>query len=461
MECWKKIRSAIKQNALLYSTLLAVGLGVALGLSLRLIQPNDDVIMIIGIPGDVFLRVLRMLVLPIMVASIITGSATLSGKAEGKVALCTFVIFIATSLIASLIGLLFVALVHPGNLNIKSSATEPKEQFTPNMKLLDTFLDLFRNALPENLVEACVKQIYTKYEENPYNNKTFSRKLNTRPGTNALGLIVFSLVFGVTLGTLRERSQIMIKFFIGLDKTVMKLVLKVMWLTPIGVLSLVCSKLLAVSNITTLLQQMAVFVASVLGALTTEVMVAQPLLFFFVTRENPYIFLVRLLQAMVTAFAVSSSSVTMPVTLRCLEEKCKVDRRVTRFVVPLGTTINMNGTALFITMSTFFIAQMNGIPLQAGDYLAVVITATAVSVAATSVPSSSLFLMVMCLSAIGAPVSDVSLLFAVEWINDRSRTINNVIGDAFASGMVAHLCRKDLENDDNTDDLTVRASNIM
>lgn len=134
------------------------------------------------------------------------------------------------------------------------------------------------------------------------------------------------------------------------------------------------------------------------------------------------------------------SAPVMPLTLKCLEENCGLDKRVTRFVVPVGVTVNMNGTALFITVCSIFIAQLNDIALSSGDYFAVLITATAVSVAATSVPSAALFLMVMTLSVIGAPVTDVSLLFTVEWLLDRARTTNNCLGDCFTSALVDHIC---------------------
>uniref|UniRef100_A0A0C9R5U1 Amino acid transporter n=1 Tax=Amblyomma americanum TaxID=6943 RepID=A0A0C9R5U1_AMBAM len=140
------------------------------------------------------------------------------------------------------------------------------------------------------------------------------------------------------------------------------------------------------------------------------------------------------------AFVTAASAPVMPLTFKCLEENCGLDKRVTRFVVPVGVTVNMNGTALFITVCSIFIAQLNDIVLTSGEYFAVIITATAVSVAASSVPSSALFLMVMALSVIGAPVSDISLLFTVEWLLDRARTVNNCMGDCFTSALVDHIC---------------------
>ncbi|XP_076328024.1 excitatory amino acid transporter 2-like [Tachypleus tridentatus] len=459
-----RLKGWLKNNILLVATLIAVFLGVMLGLLLRIAKPNDDVILLVEMPGNLFLRILKMLVLPIMIASIVTGHATLNGKAEGKLAGLTSVYFILTSLVSALIGLVFVTSIHPGTSAISSSVEASGKTIGSNARLLDTFLDLLRNAFPENLVEACVQQVYTTYTENPVdglNTTKLEKVLSVRPGTNSLGLIIFCLAFGGTLGGLGKKAQVMKDFFSSLDQIVMRLVLKVMWITPVGVLSLISAKLVAVSDIYTLLQQVTLFVATLVGGLTTELLLFEPLVFFLVTRENPYTFLLKLLEALITASATCSSAAAMPLTLRCLEDKCYIDRRVTRFVVPIGVTVNMNGTALFVTTATFFIAQMNSIKLGVGDYFAVVVTATAVSIAATSVPSAAVFLMVMCLNAIGAPLNDVSLIFAMEWINDRCRTVNNAMGDAYACAVVAHFCRKELElSPENTTEMEKYLSEI-
>ncbi|KAH7963131.1 hypothetical protein HPB52_019653 [Rhipicephalus sanguineus] len=448
-----KLRKFAKEHFFLLFTLGGVVAGVVLGLGLRQASPSESTIMLLGMPGEVFMRCLRMLVLPMMIASIITGSANLSGKAKGKMALLTFAIFIGTSFVSALIGLSFVTIIHPGSPELKSEL-DAEDEVKASAHLLDTFLDLVRrvsidhfpNAFPENLVEACVEQGYTSYEKKNVSirgepaKEISKRNWSRRNGTNSLGLIVFCVVFGGALGTLGKPVEILKQFFAALDVVIMKLVFLVMWMTPVGVMSLLCARILSVGSIVALFHQMALLVATVLSGLAVELFVVECLLYFLVTRKNPFKFLGELAYVGLCAFVTAASAPVMPLTLKCLEENCGLDKRVTRFVVPVGVTVNMNGTALFITVCSIFIAQLNDIAISSGDYFAVLITATAVSVAATSVPSAALFLMVMTLSVIGAPVSDVSLLFTVEWLLDRARTTNNCLGDCFTSALVDHIC---------------------
>ncbi|KAK8781882.1 hypothetical protein V5799_016775 [Amblyomma americanum] len=440
-----KLRNFARKQFFLLLTLGGVVAGVVLGLGLRQANPSQETIVLLGMPGDVFMRCLRMLVLPMMIASIVTGSANLSGKAKGKMALLTFSIFISTSFVSALIGLCFVTTIHPGSPELKSGL-DFQDEVKANPQLMDTFLDLIRNAFPENLVEACVEQGYTSYEKKNLSisgeppKEILKRNWSRRAGTNSLGLIVFCIVFGGALGTLGKPVEVLKQFFAGLDVAVMKIVFLVMWMTPVGVMSLLCERILSVGSILTLFQQMALLVVTILSGLAVELFVVECLLYFAVTRKNPFRFLGEMAYVGLCAFVTAASAPVMPLTFKCLEENCGLDKRVTRFVVPVGVTVNMNGTALFITVCSIFIAQLNDIVLTSGEYFAVIITATAVSVATSSVPSSALFLMVMALSVIGAPASDISLLFTVEWLLDRARTVNNCMGDCFTSALVDHIC---------------------
>merc|ERR1719369_1777452 len=172
-------------------------------------------------------------------------------------------------------------------------------------------------------------------------------------------------------------------------------------------------------------------------------MVLQAIYFVFV-RKNPFKFWWGLFQSWMTAFATASTAAALPITFRCMDEKNKVDTRINKFVLPIGATVNMDGTALFVTVASIFIAQMNDIPLDMGSYATVVLTATATSVAAASVPSAALVLMLIVLGAIDAPVQDVSLLWAIDWFVDRCRTTNNMLGDSYGAAVVAALSKKEL-----------------
>jgi solute carrier family 1 (high affinity glutamate transporter) protein 2 len=155
-----------------------------------------------------------------------------------------------------------------------------------------------------------------------------------------------------------------------------------------------------------------------------------------------------MLQAWLMAIATSSSAATLPVTFRCLEENNKIDRRVTRFVVPIGATVNMDGTALYEAVAVIFIAQMNGIPLSVGQVITISLTATLASIGAASIPSAGVVTMLLVLTAAGLPTDDVSIILLVDWFLDRLRTSINVLGDSYGAGIVYHLSKSELAAQD-------------
>merc|ERR1719337_823272 len=174
------------------------------------------------------------------------------------------------------------------------------------------------------------------------------------------------------------------------------------------------------------MSQLGLFIVTACSGIFIYQFVIYQAIYFFFIRKNPFKFWWGLFQAWMTAFATASSAAALPITFRCMTENNRVDPRISKFVLPIGATVNMDGTALFVTVASIFIAQINGMTLNAGDLVTVVLTATATSVAAASVPSAALVLMLIVLSAIDAPVQDVSLLWAVDWFVDRCRTTNNM-----------------------------------
>ncbi|KAG8222282.1 hypothetical protein J437_LFUL003263 [Ladona fulva] len=181
----------------------------------------------------------------------------------------------------------------------------------------------------------------------------------------------------------------------------------------------------------------------VLGVFLYQLIFMQLLYFAFI-RRNPFKFYCGLAPATITAFATASTAAALPVTFRCMDEKVKVDPRISRFILPIGATVNMDGTALFVSVASIFIAQINDIPLGFGELATVCLTSTAASIASASVPSAALVLMLIVLTAIDAPVRDVSLLFAIDWFVDRIRTTNNMLGDCYAAAVVEQLSRREL-----------------
>ncbi|KAF3430793.1 hypothetical protein E2986_08260 [Frieseomelitta varia] len=352
-------------------------------------------------PGELLMRVLKMFILPLIVSSLISGDYAISNKSSqsaglflqvlppflgmaqldpkgsGRMGYRALIYYTVTTILAAIVGIIMVLMIHPGDPRIKTTITAPKTDFT-KISTLDAILDIIRNMMPENLVQACFQQAQTTYVTKEVVaigtneiNQVQEATLVYKDGMNVMGMIVFCITFGLLAGQIGSRGKLMVDFFVVLNEIIMKLV---------GII-VMCAA-------------------------------------------------------------------TLPITFRCLEENNKIDPRVTRFVVAVGATVNMDGTALYEAVAAIFIAQMNGISLGMGEVITVSLTATLASIGAASIPSSALITMLIVLTALGLPTNDVSLLFAVDWMLDRIRTSINVLGDGYGAGIVYHLSKNELDRMD-------------
>jgi len=258
---------------------------------------------------------------------------------------------------------------------------------------------------------------------------------------NILGLIVFSVVLGIAIGGLGETGQPVLKFFEGLNAAIMKIVDWVIWLVPIGALSLVASKLGTSTDFFGQLGRIAQYAAVVLAGVLFHGLVALPMIYWFVTKKNPFVFLNGIAQALLTAFGTASSMATLPLTITSVEAQ-GVSPRVSRFMLPLGATINMDGTALYVAVSVIWIAQMLGVDLSWAELGIIAFTSTLAAIGAAAIPSAGLVTMVMVLGAVGLAEEGVGFLgfiYAIDWFLDRFRTAVNVEGDAFGAAIVDHF----------------------
>eukprot|EP00093_Oithona_nana_P013671 13671.XXX_555905_561671_1 [CDS] Oithona nana genome sequencing. len=434
---FSNLRAWLKENLLLVITFSGVFLGVIIGVLLKPLELEPLTVAYLAYPGELFMRLLKLMILPLIIASLITGAASLNAKMNGKIALRTIVYFLVTSLISALIGLVLVLVVHPGNAETKSilgsGNTEERK-----VDIVDNFMDLGRNLFPDNLFLASFQTAYTKYVDD-------GKTLAYRNGTNTLGIIFFCLTFGTVLGSLGKKGRVVIDFFHIIDEVIMKMVYGIMWISPLGISSVICAKILSVPNLGLVMSQLAMFIITVVFGIFLYQFTVLQLIYLAIVRKNPFKFWWGMFQSWMTAFATASTAAALPVTFRCMHENNHVDPRISKFVLPIGATVNMDGTALFVTVASIFIAQMNGIDLDAGQLVTVVLTSTAASIASASVPSAALVLMLIVLTAIDAPYQDVSLLWAIDWFVDRCRTTNNMLGDAYGAAVVEALSKKELE----------------
>ncbi|XP_025069318.1 excitatory amino acid transporter 1 isoform X1 [Alligator sinensis] len=467
------VKSYLLRNAFVLLTIIAVIVGIILGFCLRPYNMSYREVKYFSFPGELLMRMLQMLVLPLIVSSLVTGIAALDSKASGKMGIRAVVYYMSTTIIAVLIGIIIVVIVHPGKGTKENMHREGKIM---HVTAADAFLDLIRNMFPPNLVEACFKQFKTNYDKREFqvaippnetstmasviSNVSEAMETLTRikeeiipvpgsvNGVNALGLVVFSISFGLVIGSMKEQGQPLKDFFDSLNEAIMRLVALIMWYAPLGILFLIAGKIVEMEDMGVIGGQLAMYTVTVIIGLLIHAIIVLPLLYFLITRKNPWVFIGGLLQALITALGTSSSSATLPVTFKCLEENNGVDKRVTRFVLPVGATINMDGTALYEALAAIFIAQVNNFDLNFGQIITISITATAASIGAAGIPQAGLVTMVIVLTSVGLPTDDITLIIAVDWFLDRLRTTTNVLGDSIGAGIVEHLSRHELKSRD-------------
>ncbi|TKR73299.1 hypothetical protein L596_020625 [Steinernema carpocapsae] len=454
----------IKKDLLLVLTIESVVLGIVLGFIIRPFNPSNDTISLIGFPGEIFMQIVEMMILPMIVSSVISALAQIRAKDAGRIGFVTVIYYMTTTFLATFTGIILVSSIHPGDpalVHVRNHE-EGSLDDTP-LSTLDNFLDQIRNMFPENIIQATFQQVQTNYIPakpkihrvangsavvNATHDVPMKRILVYENEVNVLGLIVFCTGFGVILSVLGDQAKLMINFFIVLDAIIMRWISALMWCYPIGILSLVCKNILDIDNLSETAQALAMYVVTVICGLMIHSLLTLPLLYFCVTQHSPFNFVTGMLQALATAFGTASSGATLPVTFRSLEENLKIDRRVTRFVLPLGATITMDGTALYEAVAVIFIAQLHNVQLSLWDLLAISVTTTVASIGSGSVPAG-LDTIVIVLTTVGLPAKDLSLLLTVDWLLDRIRTCVNVLGDGLGAGIIYHMTKERLLEADN------------
>ncbi|KAG7333948.1 hypothetical protein KOW79_002355 [Hemibagrus wyckioides] len=448
-----KLMSFLRRNLVVILTVSGVLVGVGLGVMVRKMNLTRAQMTYFAFPGEMLLRMLKMIILPLVVCSLISGAASLDTRSLGKLGGIAVSYFLVTTLIASSIGVALAFLIKPGvgagALNTNNLALE---SVSNNKETTDSFLDLARNLFPSNLVAAAFRSYVTDYKMIAVGNTTNGTVLYQKvpvgteaDGMNILGLVLFAMVFGVALRKLGAEGEELIRFFNAFNEATMVLVSWIMWYVPVGIMFLVGSKIVEMEDVVLLVTSLGKYIfASILGHIIHGGIVL-PLIYFGFTRKNPFSFLSGLITPFTTAFATCSSSATLPAMIKCVEENNGVDKRISRFILPIGATVNMDGAAIFQCIAAVFIAQLNNVDLNAGQIFTILVTATASSVGAAGIPAGGIITIAIILEAIGLPTNDLSLMLAVDWIVDRTTTVVNVEGDALGAGILHHINEQEMK----------------
>ena len=366
--------------------------------------------------GTLFLNALKMMIIPLIIAAVVTGVTSLGDVRKlGRVGGFTVFYYASTTAVAVILGLIIVNIIQPGagaaNLSTEVPETVAGRETTG-------VADIVLSMIAPNLVAAAAE-------------------------TQLLPLIVFSLVFAAALTTIGERGKTLLAFFEGLNETMMKLVVWIMYFAPVGIFALVASRLGQAGGGQAFIQEISavgLYVATVLIGLSFHFV-----LLFIVLRifaNGGFEFLRTMLRALLTAFGTASSSATLPLTMECAKE-AGADERAVRFVLPLGATINMDGTALYEAVAVMFIAQAYGFAMGITEQIVIFLTATLAAIGAAGIPQAGLVTMIIVLTAVNLPLEGIGLLLAVDWFLDRFRTAVNVWGDSVGSAVISRLIRTD------------------
>lgn len=360
--------------------------------------------------GTIFLNALRMIVVPLVVASMIVGVSSLGdlrklGRTAGK----TVLFYFATTSLSVLVGIIMVNLIRPG------VGVEAFGAYVPDIVAESTgksLADVFLGLIPTNIFRAAAND-------------------------DILPLIVVSLLFGGVLATIGEKGRPVLAVIEGINEAIMKIVHLIIWFAPIGVLALI-GGIVAENkeSIVELATSLAWYTLTVLLALGIHAIITLPLILRFLGGQPPGRYFLNMGQALATAFSTASSSATLPLTMEAVEHKNKVDGRAASFVLPLGATINMDGTALYEAVAALFIAQIYGVELAIGQQVIIFMTATLASIGAAAIPHAGTVMMVLVLSAVGLPLEGIGLIWAVDWFLDRCRTTVNVWGDSIGAAVI-------------------------
>ncbi|XP_008307383.1 neutral amino acid transporter B(0) isoform X1 [Cynoglossus semilaevis] len=456
----ERVKRIVRSNLLVILTVAGVIIGVFIGLGVRNAELNRTQIIYIGFPGELLIRLLKMIIIPLVVCSLVSGAASIDPKALGKLGGWAMLFFLVTTLIASSIGVVMAFIVSPGSVPLGKPNVEGLEEDVPQAKeVTDSFLDLIRNIFPSNLVSAAFQSYATSYKVIKKNSTDGTLNITEEKvpigtdqhGMNILGLVVFAIVFGIALRKLGEEGEILIKFFNSFNEATMVLVSWIMWYAPIGIMFLVAGKIVEMENVALLFASLGKYIACcIVGHIIHGVFVL-PAIYFVITRKNPYTFLWGIFTALATAFGTSSSSATLPLMMKCVEEKNGVSKQISRFILPIGATVNMDGAALFQCVASVFIAQLNDTSLNFIQVITILVTATASSVGAAGIPAGGVLTLAIILEAVGLPTNDISLILAVDWIVDRSCTVLNVEGDAFGAGILQFFVDRTAKQQEDTE----------
>ena len=374
--------------------------------------------------GKIFINLLKLIAVPLVFASLIKGVSSLSDISKlSRIGGKTIGIYLFTTVVAVTFGLLLVNIIQPGTSFSEEKRMELKEQYASNAA---SKIASAKDVKEDGPLQFIVDMVPSNFIQATGNNK------------NMLQVIFFAILFGIAMVMLpKEKTSVVKGFFDGVNDIILQIVDLIMLTAPYGVFALLGGLVVDFGGSAELFQALGIYSLSVVIGLLLMIMVVYPLILKSFTKLKYFNFFKSIAPAQMLAFSTSSSAATLPVTMERCEDHLGVSEEVSSFVLPLGATINMDGTSLYQAVAAVFIAQAFGYDLDLSQQLTIVLTSTLASIGAAAVPGAGMVMLVIVLSSIGIDPEGIALIFAVDRLLDMLRTVVNVTGDATVATVVA------------------------
>ena len=411
--------------------LFGMGAGIVFGLLAVLLGWHTFTIDWIKPWGTIFIRLLKLIAVPLIIVSLINGISNLNDVSKlSRIGLKTIALYLVTTVIAITVGLAVVNITRPGKVLPAEKALEFQQRYAanvqnnPDQQTDDGPLQFIIDVVPDNIFRAMTEN------------------------TSMLQVIFFSILFGVSMILIPQEKTKPIKAFIdSLNEIVLQMIHLIMKIAPYGVFALIAAITVEVAgdqiaDTAALFGSLGLYALTVIIGLLLMVFVIYPIIISTLTVIGYKQFIKGLAPAQLLAFSTSSSAATLPVTMECCEENLGVKKEVSSFVLPLGATINMDGTSLYQAVAAVFLAQIYGMDLTIGQQLTIILTATLASIGSAAVPGAGMIMLVIVLGSVGIPTEGIALIFAVDRPLDMLRTVVNITGDSSIACAVAHTENK-------------------
>lgn len=414
--------------ALHWKILIGMVFGLVFGFIMKNLELKGIVVDWIKPFGTIFINLLKMIAVPLIVVSLIVGLSDLKDISKlSKLGLRTVVLYLITTVTAVSIGLVLANIIQPGNYINEASRNSLLENFAGDAAQKIELADKAKNSGPlQPLVDVVPDNFFRAMTDN----------------ASMLQVILFVILIGIGLILIEEqKAKPVVDFFKGLNDVILKIIDIIMLGAPIGVFALMSALMVEIPDFSTL-NALLVYALTVVLGLLIMVFVFYPTMLIVLAKYSPVKFFKAISPAQLLAFSTSSSAATLPVTMERVTEHVGVDEEVSSFVLPLGATVNMDGTSLYQSVAAVFIAQAMGIPLDLPTQLMIVVTATLASIGSAAVPSAGMVMLVIVLGQAGIPEAGLALIFAIDRPLDMCRTVVNVTSDAAVSTVVAKSVNK-------------------